>query len=61
MVQSLVHVLWCKASVTNELCNKKMCLKIFVVVIPKGAPTNPSLCMTPTMKLNSAAFTDYIL
>ncbi len=34
-----------------KLCHGKMCLTIFAVVILKG--------MTPTIKLYSAAFTDY--
>ncbi len=36
-------------------------LKIFVVVIPKGwGPANPSLGKTPTIKLCSVGFTDFI-
>ena len=52
----------------SKLCQGKTCLKIFVVVIPKEGywrvgprPANPSLGMTPTTKLYSSAFTDYIL
>ncbi len=46
-----------------KLCRGKFCLKVFVVVIPKEGlgPTNPSLGMTPTIELYSAAFKDYIL
>ncbi len=43
-----------------ELCHRKPCLKIFfvIVILP---PANPSFGMTLTLKLYSAAFTDYIL
>ena len=52
-----------------ELCCEKICLMIFVVVIPKGAqlpillwaPANPPLGMTPTIKMHSSAFKVYIL
>ncbi len=54
---------------SHELRHGKMCLKIFVVVIPKEGlagiggqgPANPSLGMTPTIKFYSATFTDYVL
>ncbi len=48
-----------------ELCHEKMCLKIFVIVIPKeGLPGRaPSILFGYDIdyKLYSAAFTDYIL
>ncbi len=53
-----VEILEMKLQYTCEPCHGRMCLRSFVVVI---GPTNPSLGMTSTVKLYSAAFTDYIL
>ena len=56
-IKDKLRVLAAGACLEYELCYEKICLKIFVTVIPKeglaaGAPTNPSLRMTPTTEYN---------
>ncbi len=59
---SKIQIMW-KSHFYYEPRHVKTYPKIFVVVIPKEGlgPTNPSLSMTPTIKLHSATFRLYSL